>query len=78
MRNILSPLLAGGAVISCAGFDALLFWDILYRTDELVTWYGSATYMLSPVFVDIQNALRQVLRGTNNASCYSARMCQSK
>lgn len=48
VRNVLSPLLAGGAVISCAGFDALLFWDILYRTDNLVTWYGNATYLFSP------------------------------
>jgi acyl-CoA synthetase (AMP-forming)/AMP-acid ligase II len=38
VRNILSPLLAGGAVITCAGFDPLLFWDILYQQPNLVTW----------------------------------------
>jgi acyl-CoA synthetase (AMP-forming)/AMP-acid ligase II len=29
MRNILSPILSGGCVITCAGFDPLLFWDVL-------------------------------------------------
>lgn len=30
VRNVLSPLLSGGAVIACSGFDSLLFWDVLY------------------------------------------------
>jgi acyl-CoA synthetase (AMP-forming)/AMP-acid ligase II len=29
MRNILSPILSGGCVIACSGFDPLLFWDVL-------------------------------------------------
>jgi acyl-CoA synthetase (AMP-forming)/AMP-acid ligase II len=29
MRNILSPILSGGCVITCSGFDPLLFWDVL-------------------------------------------------
>jgi len=29
MRNILSPVLSGGCVIACSGFDPLLFWDVL-------------------------------------------------
>jgi acyl-CoA synthetase (AMP-forming)/AMP-acid ligase II len=30
VRNIFSPILSGGAVITCSGFDPLLFWDVLY------------------------------------------------
>jgi acyl-CoA synthetase (AMP-forming)/AMP-acid ligase II len=34
VRNILSPILSGGCVITCNGFDPLLFWDILYSTSD--------------------------------------------
>lgn len=44
MRNILSPLLSGGAVITCSGFDPLLFWDIL-NSGQRVTWYYAAPTM---------------------------------
>ena len=30
MRNILSPIMSGGHIICCNGFDPILFWDILY------------------------------------------------
>ena len=29
MRNLLAPLLSGGASIVCNGFDPILFWDTL-------------------------------------------------
>ena len=44
MRNLLSPILAGGATILAPGFDAALFWDVGPRLG--VTWcdnYCSAT-----------------------------------
>lgn len=44
MRNILSPILSGGAVLTCSGFDPLLFWDILY-SGQRVTWYYAAPTM---------------------------------
>jgi acyl-CoA synthetase (AMP-forming)/AMP-acid ligase II len=44
MRNILSPILSGGSVIACSGFDPLLFWDILYKGTR-VTWYYAAPTM---------------------------------
>jgi acyl-CoA synthetase (AMP-forming)/AMP-acid ligase II len=34
MRNILSPVLSGGCVITCAGFDPVLFWEILIARSE--------------------------------------------
>lgn len=34
VRNILSPILSGGCVITCSGFDPLLFWDLLYQARE--------------------------------------------
>jgi acyl-CoA synthetase (AMP-forming)/AMP-acid ligase II/acetyltransferase-like isoleucine patch superfamily enzyme/acyl carrier protein len=58
VRNILSPILSGGAVIACTGFDPLLFWDVLYSSSEQslagenpkkripkVTWYYAAPTM---------------------------------
>lgn len=56
VRNIFSPVLSGGAVITCSGFDPVLFWDILYHTRDnyndasghkipLVTWYYAAPTM---------------------------------
>ena len=44
-RNILSPILSGGSVITCSGFDPILFWDILFQQRELVTWYYAAPTM---------------------------------
>ena len=43
MRNILSPVLSGGAVITCSAFDPNLFWDLLptYK----FTWYYAAPTM---------------------------------
>jgi acyl-CoA synthetase (AMP-forming)/AMP-acid ligase II len=56
VRNILSPILSGGAVICCSGFDPLLFWDVLYSSLDnkdveadkripQVTWYYAAPTM---------------------------------
>jgi len=43
VRNLLSPILSGGAMISCRGFDAAQFWDVLgtYK----FTWYYAAPTM---------------------------------
>lgn len=59
VRNILSPILSGGSVITCSGFDPLLFWDLLYQGRDgcgdqspgsvakipRVTWYYAAPTM---------------------------------
>jgi len=51
VRNVLSPVLSGGAVVACSGFDPLLFWDILYDTSSPettippITWYYAAPTM---------------------------------
>jgi len=47
MRNIFSPLLSGGAVITCNAFDAALFWDILGA--QRFTWYYAAVILISDV-----------------------------
>ena len=44
MRNVLAPILSGGAVITCSGFDPTLFWDIMYSAQR-VTWYYAAPTM---------------------------------
>lgn len=43
MRNILSPILSGGAVITCSAFDANLFWDVIVT--HKFTWYYAAPTM---------------------------------
>jgi len=43
MRNVLAPILSGGTLIACSGFDPLLFWDILSL--QKVTWYYAAPTM---------------------------------
>jgi len=43
MRNLLAPLLSGGASIVCNGFDPVIFWDILESYQ--VTWYYAAPTM---------------------------------
>jgi acyl-CoA synthetase (AMP-forming)/AMP-acid ligase II len=43
MRNVLSPILSGGAVITCNAFDAALFWNIL--ASHRFTWYYAAPTM---------------------------------
>lgn len=43
-RNILSPILSGGAVIMCPGFDPSLFWDTI-ASGVPVTWYYASPTM---------------------------------
>jgi hypothetical protein len=43
VRNVFSPILSGGSVIACGGFDPLLFWDTLAL--QRVTWYYASPTM---------------------------------
>ena len=43
VRNILAPLLAGGAVVCCGGFGPCLFWDVLAA--QPISWYYAAPTM---------------------------------
>jgi acyl-CoA synthetase (AMP-forming)/AMP-acid ligase II len=43
MRNVLSPILSGGCVITCSGFDPLLFWDILSAPATMPHTYPSSS-----------------------------------
>jgi acyl-CoA synthetase (AMP-forming)/AMP-acid ligase II/acyl carrier protein/acetyltransferase-like isoleucine patch superfamily enzyme len=47
IRNVLSPILSGGSVIACSGFDPVLFWDILQHPtiNYNATWYYAAPTM---------------------------------
>lgn len=57
VRNVFSPILSGGTVITCTGFDPLLFWDVLYASSNSAnsssskhkvpqpTWYYAAPTM---------------------------------
>ena len=47
VRNLFSPILSGGSVISCSGFDPVLFWDILSvsPSGRSFTWYYAAPTM---------------------------------
>ena len=63
VRNILSPILSGGCVVTCNGFDPLLFWDVLFeesiepRTAALVkppkvTWYYASPTMHHAILME--------------------------
>jgi acyl-CoA synthetase (AMP-forming)/AMP-acid ligase II len=50
VRNVCSPILAGGCVIACQGFDPILFWDILYSRS--FTWYYAAPTMHHAILME--------------------------
>ena len=52
VRNIFSPVLSGGAVIACSGFDPLLFWDVL--SSQTVTWYYAAPTMHHAILMEAE------------------------
>jgi len=56
MRNILSPILAGGSVITCSGFDPILFWDVL--STQRVTWYYAAPTMHHAILLQCEERAR--------------------
>ncbi|PSK44210.1 hypothetical protein B9Z65_190 [Elsinoe australis] len=43
VRNLFAPIMAGGATICCAAFDANSFWDIV--EDHAPTWYYASPTM---------------------------------
>eukprot|EP01038_Epipyxis_sp_PR26KG_P009637 gene9637-12976_t len=52
VRNIFSPILAGGSVITCPGFDPVLFWDVL--TNQGFTWYYAAPTMHHAILTEAE------------------------
>ena len=60
MRNVLAPILSGGTLIACSGFDALLFWDIM--NVQRVTWYYAAPTMHHAILLQAEQR-----RATNSA-----------
>lgn len=53
VRNVLSPLLAGGSVIPCKNFDPVLFWDTLFSVN--FTWYYAAPTMHHAILLEAEN-----------------------
>ena len=49
-RNVLSPILAGGATIPCGSFDASLFWDLL--GSKMFTWYYASPTMHHAILLE--------------------------
>lgn len=56
VRNLFSPILAGGSMISCRGFDPAQFWDLLslYK----FTWYYAAPTMHHAILQEADRQLR--------------------
>jgi acyl-CoA synthetase (AMP-forming)/AMP-acid ligase II len=50
VRNIFSPLLSGGSVITCNAFDPVLFWDLL--ASRRFTWYYAAPTMHHAILLE--------------------------
>ncbi len=57
MRNVLSPILSGGCVVTCNSFDPILFWDILY-SGQKATWYYAAPTMHHALLTEAANRPR--------------------
>ena len=53
VRNVFSPLLSGGSIIACGGFDPLLFWDTLVA--HRVTWYYASPTMHHAILNEAAN-----------------------
>ena len=70
-------------MITCSGFDPLLFWDILF-SGQRVTWYYAAPTMHHALLqvrcvalcVDYAFADRGCVRNRNGASLTAAPSCQ--
>ena len=56
MRNVFAPILAGGHVIACSGFDPLLFWDM--ARDKPFTWYYAAPTMHHSILMEAERRPR--------------------
>ena len=54
MRNVLSPILSGGCVVTCSSFDPVLFWDVLY-SGQKATWYYAAPTMHHALLMEAAN-----------------------
>ena len=52
VRNVFSPILSGGSVISCSGFDPTLFWNVL--SQQRVTWYYAAPTMHHAILMEAE------------------------
>ena len=58
MRNVLSPVLSGGCVITCSGFDPLLFW---YLSLQCLPLYCTAPHVLEVINQKLLHILCQCL-----------------
>lgn len=56
VRNLLAPMLSGGSVVMCAGFDPIAFWNLAAQLK--VTWYVCASFPSPVVLVDCTQVLR--------------------
>eukprot|EP00929_Paragymnodinium_shiwhaense_P018656 TRINITY_DN12974_c0_g1_i1.p1 TRINITY_DN12974_c0_g1~~TRINITY_DN12974_c0_g1_i1.p1 ORF type:complete len:1753 (-),score=302.99 TRINITY_DN12974_c0_g1_i1:143-5401(-) len=45
MRNVLSVVLSGGSGILCPAFDAVMFWNMVEKHRQAVTWYYAGPVM---------------------------------
>eukprot|EP00929_Paragymnodinium_shiwhaense_P018658 TRINITY_DN12974_c0_g2_i1.p1 TRINITY_DN12974_c0_g2~~TRINITY_DN12974_c0_g2_i1.p1 ORF type:complete len:1770 (-),score=371.34 TRINITY_DN12974_c0_g2_i1:100-5346(-) len=45
MRNVLSVVLSGGSAILCPAFDAVMFWNMVQKHRQAVTWYYAGPVM---------------------------------
>jgi acyl-CoA synthetase (AMP-forming)/AMP-acid ligase II len=69
MRNLLAPLLAGGATVLTPGFDPSLFWDSAEKLG--FTWYYAAPTMHSMLISEYERrkqAVRHRVRFIGNAA----------
>lgn len=59
VRNVLSPILSGGQLIACSGFDPIQFWDILYSGTQKFTWYYASPTCHHAILNEAENRLKE-------------------
>ena len=58
VRNLLAPIMSGGSVVMCAGFDPVTFWNLSARIK--VTWYVRVSFLfLATLLKDVGITRRQ-------------------
>ncbi|KAJ3148312.1 hypothetical protein HDU86_007494 [Geranomyces michiganensis] len=70
LRNLFSPIMAGGSTVCCTAFDPNLFWDIV--EDQQPTWYYASPTMHNMILDASQSRKEALARSRMRLVCNAA------
>ncbi|KAJ3163370.1 hypothetical protein HDU88_006319 [Geranomyces variabilis] len=70
LRNLFSPIMAGGSTVCCSAFDPNLFWDIV--EDQQPTWYYASPTMHNMILDASQSRKEALARCRMRLVCNAA------